>query len=201
MSRWVLSYRYVESLGRFLVPGMSSEPLHDVDSLSDRLRVAVGWLETRMLFLGETVGIGQRWEMFSPGVYTEYSVPRFELFYDDGSSRILRAECDAPEDLLQARYPFWFNHKRMRVCYYFLQYDAVRDGTLSHLSIAHGISDSGAALSHIEVRTATYQFLPIGEDAEAWYAAQSGPPDSQVSEPFWRYESDTGELRQIGELP
>jgi hypothetical protein len=191
----------MESLGRFLVPGLSSEPLHDVDSVSDGLRASVGWLETRMLFLGELVGIGQRWEMFSPGVFTEYSIPRFELFYDDGSSHTLRAECDAPEDLLQARYPFWFNHKRLRICYYFLQYDEVRDGTLSHLALTHSTSDSGADLSYIEVRSASYDFLPIGEDPESWYQAQSGPPESQISDALLRYDVATRQLISLGEMP
>ena len=179
------------SLARFFVPGWSDTPLRGMESASDYLAAPLVWLESRLLFAGEVIGVTQRWTMFAPNVYTEYSVPRYILTYEDGTERVVRAECDPPEDLSQPAYPFWLNHKRLRVCYGFLNYETIRTGYFSYLHHTYPESKSGSALSRIDTYRAIYKFLPIGEDAKTWYAQQSGPPATQINGPEWIYDAHT----------
>lgn len=181
------------SLGRFFVPGMDPNLKQDLQSPIDYVKIPLLWLESRLLFTGELIGIGQRWMMFSNFV-TEYKLPRFELVYEDGSKKAHRSECDPPEDLLQPVYPFWFNEKLLRPCYDTLTHPETRLGYFNFLQHKYQVNEAGSRLAHISLYEATYYFLPIGEEPKEWYQQQSGPPADQIRGPLWNYDVQTNEI-------
>jgi len=182
------------SLAQFFVPGWSSTPLRNMSSISDYLSAPLVWIESRMFFVGEAIGVTQKWIMFSPNFPTEYALPRYTLFFEDGTQTVIRAECDPPADLLEPVYPFWFNEKRLRACYGFLSYESIRVGYFNYLRHAHPTSPSGSPLAEIHAHRVVYKFLPIGADAVTWYTEQSGPPASQITGPVWVFDARSGDI-------
>jgi len=200
-SEWdSISERYLASAGSlatFFIPGMDRHLAQDLKSTKDYFKLPLLWMETRMMFVGEIIGIGQRWEMFSPNVFTEYSVPRYELVFTDSTKRTVRADCDPPEDLLTPVYPFWFRTKVLRPCYLALSDSAVRMGMMNHYMHLYDTNHNGSALKLIRIYEATYHFLPIGEKPKEWYSKQSGPPASQVKGPIWEYNVKENVLQEM----
>jgi hypothetical protein len=191
------SERYLDSFGSlatFFIPGTDPMLAESLQSDADYFRVPLLWMETRLLFIGEIIGIGQRWQMFSPDVATQYTFPRFRLVFEDGTSTILRSDCEPPEDLLQPVYPFWFNEKTLRPCYLVFSMPEARKGMMNHLHIKYRENEEESRLAFIEILAVTHYYLPIGKDSRNWYRAQSGPPEDQVKGPLWIYDARKGTI-------
>lgn len=172
----------------FLSPEPSEEAAEKIETVGDVFRYAAAWYKTRADFLSKSVGIDQNWSMFSPNVGTEDTMGRCRLIYEDGSEVIHYPVCD-PVD--PCRYSHWFEEKHIQMGLAMSGDRDTRLGYCNWLSHRYPKNAAGSPLKSIVVFKVQYFYPSVDDDPAEFLRRQTGPPEKQVREPFWRYDVKT----------
>jgi hypothetical protein len=183
------------SVAEFFIPWPNPKTCSKLDSALSCGSFALVWIDSRLTFLGQLVGVDQSWPMFSPNVAHGDTLCRFRLVYEDGSAREVRSLAD-PEDL--TRYAHWFEEKHLQAQIRAGSDAEIRTGYCNYLAHRYPSSDSGASLKCIEVFRVHYSYPPPDVDARQFLREQTGPPSKQIEAPFCSYDVRTRREKHIG---
>jgi hypothetical protein len=158
------------SLLNFFVPWPGAETREQIESPLDAAKVAACWLDSRLDFLERLLAVQEQWAMFSEGIDHEKHHARARLYFDDGSTTVVRLRAE-PEDLTQYRH--WFEERVIN-----------HEGQVpSSIRAAHGYCNlvahrdvrgpKGARLVKIVVFKVEVRLAPPGVDARAHYQMQN----------------------------
>lgn len=177
-----------DSVWEFLKPWPGADTRARLYSWREGGKFVFCWLNTRLSFFENLVGINEEWPMFSPYVADEKECTRARLTFADGSTQIVRQRRD-PED--PCHYSHWFEEK-------VLNYERLVSNEKGHMAYNQGYCNllahryhnnaAGSPLVSIRLYTVTYKFPSPGEDAAAVLRAQRDMPADQVSPDYYHYD-------------
>lgn len=188
----------LDSIWEFFKPWPSRDTRARIHSWRDGGKYVYCWLNTRLSFLENLVGINEEWPMFSPYVAAKKDITRARLTFADGTTRIVRQRRD-PEDL--CHYSHWFEEKVLNYERLVLHdgWDRYKRGYCNLLAYRYPRNAAGSPLVSIRLFNVTYEFPPPGVDAVAHLRAQTGPPPEQISGDYFHYEVATREWHNINQ--
>lgn len=184
----------LDSVWEFAKPWPSARTRARIDSWPKAGMFAACWLNSRLEFVENVLGINEDWPMFSPNVSKRRTLARSKLLFADGSLQTIRLTAD-PANL--TRYSHWFQEK---VLDYELKVDHSRDervGYCNYLAHRHPRNAAGSPLLAIYVYTLIYYYPRPDMDPAAYLASQNGPPLDQVRVPFYVYDVATRQGRDF----
>lgn len=176
-----------DSVWEFFKPWPGAETRQRLYSWREGGKFVFCWLNTRLSFFENLVGINEEWPMFSPYVANEKDFTRARLTFADGSTQIVRQHRD-PED--PCHYSRWLqekvlNYERMVTS---SGGEAYRLGYCNLLAHRYHKNAAGSPLVSIRLFTVIYKLPHPGEDAAAVLRAQREMPAGQVSPDYYHYD-------------
>lgn len=166
-------------------PWPDAEVRKKLSSWEDYGMFALGWIGSRCDYVEHLLGIQEHWTMFSPSVSDGVGIPRARLFFEDGSSLVVRAVMD-PEDI--THFSRWLRQKRMDNEKYVFTDSEYRRGYYNFLQHAYQKNQAGSPLDRIYLYNVQYEFPGPGVDLMEAFQAQIGPPDWDEKGPLYVWD-------------
>ncbi len=177
-----------DSLWYFFRPWPSARTRRKIDGWTGSVKFVLCWVTTRIGFINEVIRFDQRWTMFSPNVSRGEYVVRIRLVFADRSEEVVPT-LSYPEDLTRYDSMRFLTEKVLEYESKLWKDPDLRRGYCNLIAHRRPTNDRGSPLVTIFLHAVQVRYPKPGEDAEAVFRAQNGPPDwRNPSNAFYEYD-------------